>query len=299
VTEVYAFLAAFTLQILMSVLGPACFIKRVQAMTIPERLAQLYPGVDLALRRDRFLTRYRAVNTGIVVLGLLLLGWLFSYMRRPDWDVRPVVVPVCVYFLVQTFLPLGLILPRIIRFNKAHPRSSLLEGKRKAVLQRRGLFDFVSPFTVFIAVLSYILFAGFVIYMQQHPFAQQHPFPRSGGLIVVGTITLVYAFNSFVVYGMLYRNKPNPFETHEGRVRTISVTVKTLVYTCIAGVGFMSLTLIIGLLHWQRWMPFALSAFFVITALLPIMWTLSPRQPGADGLGSGGRPSSGTRDLSA
>jgi hypothetical protein len=300
VTEVYAFFAAFTIQVLMSVLGPACFVRRVQATTIPERLAQLYPGVDLSLRREHFLTRYRTLHTGIVVLGLLLLGWLFSYMRHPDWDLRPVVALVCGYFLVQTFLPLGLILPRVIRFNKAHPRSSLLEGKRTAVLQRRGLFDFVSPFTVFVAVLSYLLFTAFVIYVQQHPFIQQRPFPRSSALVLIGTITLVYAFNAFVLYGVLYRKKPNPFETHEGRVHTIGVTVKILVYTSIAGVVFMSLTLIIGLLHWQRWMPFALSVFFVITGLVSLMgMTKPPRQPGADGLGSSGRPSPGTRDLSA
>ena len=50
------------------------------------------------------------------------------------------------------------------------PKRSLPEGKRKAILQRRGLFDFVSPFIVFLAVLSYFLFAAFVIYIRQHPF---------------------------------------------------------------------------------------------------------------------------------
>ena len=56
--EAYAFLAAFTVQILvMSVLYPAWFIRyvRVQATRFPaERLAQLYPGVDLGLLRSAF-----------------------------------------------------------------------------------------------------------------------------------------------------------------------------------------------------------------------------------------------------
>jgi hypothetical protein len=75
----------------MSVLYPARFSKhvRVQATSLPaERLAQLYPGVDLDLARERFLTRYRTVNTGIAVLGLLLLSWLFSYMRQEMGAVR-------------------------------------------------------------------------------------------------------------------------------------------------------------------------------------------------------------------
>jgi hypothetical protein len=60
--------------------------------------------------------------------------------------------------------------------------------------QRRGLFDFVSPFVVFLAALSYLLFAAFVIYIQQHPF------PGFAGLINLGAPTLVYALNAFVVY---------------------------------------------------------------------------------------------------
>ena len=82
--EAYAFLAAFTVQILtVSVLYPAWFIRyvRVQTTRLPaERLAQLYPGVVVGHAQERFLTQYRALTTGTAVLGVLLLGWLFSYM---------------------------------------------------------------------------------------------------------------------------------------------------------------------------------------------------------------------------
>jgi hypothetical protein len=282
--EAYAFFVMFTVQILaMSVLYPAWFIRylRRQATSIPaERLAQLYPGVDFSLAQERFLTQYRALNTGIAVLGLLLLGWLFSYMRRPDWDDGPVETLVAVYFMVQMLLPLGLVVWLGVRFNKAHKRS-LPERKRKAILQRRGLFDFVSPFIVFLAVSSYFLFAAFVIYIQQHPF------PGFAGLVNIGAITLVYALQAFVVYAMLYGKKSNPFETHAGRVRTIGLVVKSCVYSCIACVAFVSLNFTLGLLDWQRWEPFALSVFFVITALLSLMgMTAPPPQPEADGLRS-------------
>jgi hypothetical protein len=99
--ETYAFLAMFTLQVLaMSVLYPAWFIRyaRRRVASIPaERLAQMYPDVDVAVAQQRFLTRYSALNMGIAALGLLLLGWLCSYMRRPDWNVRLVeILALCI-----------------------------------------------------------------------------------------------------------------------------------------------------------------------------------------------------------
>lgn|GEM_PF-2091100 len=102
-------------------------------------------------------------------------------------------------------------------------------------LQRGGLFDFVSPFSVFLAVSGYLLFAAFVIHIQHHPFL------GFAGLINLGAITLVYALNAFVVYTMLYGRNRNPFETHAGRPRTIGLTVKSSVCSCIVIVVYLSL----------------------------------------------------------
>lgn len=286
--EAYAFFAAFTVQILaMSVLYPAWFIRYVrrQATSLPaERLAQLYPGVDLERARERFLTQYRVVTTVIAVLGLVLLAGLVGYMRRADWDDGPVEALVAAYSMAQMMLPLGLVIWLGVRFNKEHKRPAP-ERKRTAILQRRGLFDFVSPFVVFLAALSYFLFVAFVIYLRQHPFPG-----FAGGFINIGIITLVYALNAGVVYLMLYGKKPNPFETHAGRVHTIGRVVKSSVYSCIVIVAFLSLNFSLVLLDLQRWEPFALSVFFVVTAFLASMGMVAPpRTPHEDGLGPAGR----------
>ena len=65
--EAYAFLAAFTLQVLvMSVLLPIWFIKylRTQATRFTAERARLYPGVDLGQAQARFLTQYRTTQAG-------------------------------------------------------------------------------------------------------------------------------------------------------------------------------------------------------------------------------------------
>lgn len=271
--EAYAFLAAFTVQILAtSVLYPAWFVRyvRMQATKLPaERLAQLYPNVDLDQAQERFLTRYRALNMGMAALGMLLLVGLFVYMRRPDWDDGPVKALITVYFLVAQMLPLGWVIWLGLRFDKEY-RRAVPETKRKASLQRRGLFDFVSPFAVSLAVLSYFLFAAFVIYIQQRPF------PGFAGLINIGVVTLVYAVNAFVVYTMLYGRNRNPLETHAGRLHGIGVAVKGSVYSCIAIVAYLSLSFSLGLLELRKWEPFALSIFFVVCALLTSMGVIRP-----------------------
>jgi len=283
--EAYAFLAAFTVQVVaMSVLHPAWFIRHVRTQTTlypAERFAQFYPGVDLGLARERFLTRYRTLNTGIAVLGLLLLGWLFSYVLRPVWNHDRVVVLVAVYFVMQ-MLPICRVAWSAVRFKRKVIRHSLPAGKRKATLQPRRLFDFVSPLTVLLAVLGYFLFAAFVIRVQQHPFP---------GYALIGNLTLVYAVQAFIVYTMLYGKKINALETNADSVRTIGLGVKACVYSCIVCVVFLSLTFTLDLLDLHRWMPFSLSAFLVTSTLLGFMgFTAPPRRPQADGSDSDDNP---------
>jgi MFS family permease len=236
----------------------------------------MYPGVDVGSAQGRFLKHYRALNNVIAVLGLLLLGWLFDYMRRPDWDDGPVEVLLTIHFIVAQMLPLALIGWLGVKFNTKYKRP-LPQGRRTAVLQRRGLFDFVSPFVVLLAVVCYFLFAGFVLYLREHPF------PGFAGLVNLAGVTLVYAVQATIIYVMLYGKNWNPLDTHEGRLRTIGLAVRCNVYSCIIIVAYLSLNLALTKAELQRWEPFAMSVFFVIIALVASMgYAVPPRQPRAD-----------------
>src|SRR5262245_20874297 len=105
--EVYLFFAVFPVQILgMSVLYPVGLTRLIRTglAKIPaERLSELYPGVDVGQAQERFLARYRAANTVVAVLGVLLLGWLISYMQRPNWDEGAVGLMLTAYFMLQCF----------------------------------------------------------------------------------------------------------------------------------------------------------------------------------------------------
>lgn len=272
--EAYAFLAAFTLQILVvSVLHPAWLTRYARA----KAEVQLPGWEDKS--RERFLTLYRAVNAGIAVLGLALLGWLFSHMPRPDWDVGPVTHMLAGYVVVQMspFVLVSLIGAWAKR--KALTRSPP-EVKRTASLQRRGLFDFVSPLTVFFAVVGYFLFAAFVIHIRQHPF------PGFPGYRLLRIVTLVYALNAFLAYWLLYRRKRWPLETSAYRMYAVGVQVKIVLYTSIAIVVFLSLNVTLQLLDMQRWLPLAMSVYFVTIMLFTSMMLFAlRRQAEADRLG--------------
>jgi len=284
--EVYLFLAAFAAQILgMSVLFPIRVTRSIRKglQNIPaERLAELYPGVDVGQAHERFLARYRAANAVVVVLGLLLLGWLISYMQRPNWDEGAVGLMLTAYFMLQCF-PIILIAWFKKRFNKVH-RRLLLEPKRKAVLQRRGLFDFVSPVTVSLVVLAYFQFVAFMFYVARHPF------PGFGGpFLNIGIVSLMYILLGAAVMYLLYGRKIDPLQTHADRMRMIRGVVNYYAWMCILTSISISFNIAHKLLELETWGPFAGTVFFLIITLFNLRSVCSPappRQPEADGLGS-------------
>jgi len=282
--EVYLFLAMFPVQILgMSVLYPVLFTRfiRTGLKNVPaERLAELYPGVNVGQAHERFLARYRAANTVVAVLGLLLVGWFISYMQRPNWDGGAVGGILTAYFLLQNF-PIILIAWFTTRFNKVH-RRLLPEAKRKAILQRRGLFDFVSPLTVLLAILAYFQFVGFMFYVARHPF------PGFGGPFAnIGILSLMYLLLGALVMYLLYGKKKDPLQTHADRMRMIGGVANYYAWILILTSILLSLQASRKLLDLETWGPFALTVFFLIITLLNLRtMTAPPRQPEADGFGS-------------
>ena len=73
-----------------------------------------------------------------------------------------------IYFLIQV-IPMCLGAVAISNFNKSLWQQ--FPGRRHtAVLQRRRLFDFISPVPVILAGVLYVLFVLLVMYIQQNPF---------------------------------------------------------------------------------------------------------------------------------
>lgn len=272
--EVYGFLAVFALQVFaLSVAYPTQFNKyvRAQASSIPtERLVRLFPGVDLELAVERFLTRHRAVNTGIALLGVAMLAWFFVYMRDVDWNEEWVIGLSAAYFMIQ-FSPALFVAWLGFRWTREH-RPSLLDAKRKATLERRGLFDFISPFAVFITFSAYAACVALIVVLQEKPFP---------GYALIGVLTVTYAAQSWVVYRALYGKAGNPFESQTDRVHRIGTAIRVCVYGSMLCPVFFAFVFAVDMFDMKRWVPLAQGVCILSSALFCLM-SVTPRRRSAE-----------------
>jgi hypothetical protein len=274
--ETYAFLGVFTAQIVvMSVLYPGWISKscRAEAATFPvARFEALYPNYDFKRTLERHLTWLRVMSIVTAVCGVALMVWLFGYMQRPDWDLRKHWFWVFCYGMAQLLCTV-LIGARAFKFKKlAEP---LREKKRIAVLQRRGLFDFVSPAAVTFAIVSYLLLVAYLSYLAQNPAPGYHPIISYTRIV---TITFVYLFFGFFVYRALYRRKSDPVESNATREFVTGILVRTLVYVSIGFVAILAARTALTVLDLPRWRPSLTSLFFIVFPSLPyLVAKTSPR----------------------
>lgn len=265
--EAYAFLAAFAVQVLVvSAVNTTRLVKYVRNWSAnygSERFAQVYPGVDLERWVGRFVTGYRAANAVIVLVGLVLLGWLFKVVQQPGWPAATTNLPT--FYLMLQCSPLILLALYSLRYRKLFQEAQ--GTRRTASLQRRGLSDFVSPLTQAVAALSFVLFFPFAIWVDLYVYG-------NASLSIycytaMASVVFVYALNAFIIYKMLYGRK-NPFLTHEGRLHTIRMSVKSCVYSCIAVVWFIVASSFVTKLELESWRPFAVTVFVVLVMLMSL-----------------------------
>ena len=135
--EAYAFLAAFAVQVLVvSAVNTTRLVKYVRNWSAnygSERFAQVYPGVDLERWVGRFVTGYRAANAVIVLVGLVLLGWLFKVVQQPGWPAATTNLPT--FYLMLQCSPLILLALYSLRYRKLFQEAQ--GTRRTASLQRR------------------------------------------------------------------------------------------------------------------------------------------------------------------
>jgi hypothetical protein len=248
--EMYAFIAAFSAQIVFfSVLGPLRVIGVLREQ-IQQFIAEQAPPIDpaAASRVDRHLRLYGRLGLGTAVVGLLVLAAMIRYMLRPDWTDGPLEAVVPFYFMLQV-LPTSLAVATAGLFH-AELKRSMPQATRKALLQPRGLFDFVPRAAVALAMVAYCLYIALLLYIERRPF------PHFAGFAInAAMVTFMYAVVASGIYWTIRKLASSPLQAREDRMRAVGVAVTVAVYVCILSVVNISLNMTLILLDEQRWEP--------------------------------------------
>ena len=141
--------------------------------------------------------------------------------------------------------------------RKANSRAT-----RRAELQPRRLFDFVSPALLALAALVYVAFIVLIIYIDQFEFSW-----FGGYWNIVGTTAINLVFAGVVIWKM-YGKKLDPHQAYEDRIRHIEVTVKTLLLISIVATLFLAITIVLASLDLRNFEPIAVSLYLQLIVVL-------------------------------
>lgn len=122
------------------------------------------------------------------------------------------------------------------------------------MLQRRGLFDFISPIPVILGLLRYPPFVVLALYVGRH------------AAFVIGVVTAIYCFVGFLVHVFIHGGKNNPLQSHAEHMHVIGANVRIMIYSCLVAVLSVMTNLMLVVIDRQNLMPFAVNCTFVAVA---------------------------------
>ncbi len=224
----------------------------------PNEFPKLYP--ESIEKYKKSAKRYQVMNHLIMVLGFGLIVWFYVTPRTGDWDQ----VIIFGYFMIQ-FLPnMGIELWTM----KYHNSMRLLnqDAQKEAVLIPRRLTDFVSKEFLGTVVVIYVIFVGFIAYVDQFNY------PWFGGYLNVLIISGTYLFFAFIIYRAMYGKVKNPHQSYEDRKIDIQTLIRQLLSIAIAVTLYAMLQnsfIVFGL---ESFKAISISLYFHVIGFLSMQW---------------------------
>jgi hypothetical protein len=223
----------------------------------PSTYPKLYPvPVEVVERR---LGTYRLMNLGVLVVGLALVlrGLSSPTEEMLNWDSQSVLA---IYFFLQ-MSPL-LILERSVFKYFRLMRGVTPRTVRRAELQPRHLFDFVSPALVGVAIVSYVAIMLLLLYVRQDPF------PGFAGDVNFIFITGLNVSMAAVAVRLIYGKKRDPHQAYQDRLKHIALRVRTLVFTCIVANTFLTIMFVLPAFELRRFDDLFEMLYFQVLVLV-------------------------------
>ncbi len=229
-------------------------MKHVFATYPPSDYPRLYPRPFEYYQHAQH--NYRVINRWIHIAGLILVAILFITPRSGEWDGA-----IATWFFMVQFIPLLRLDISSFKYFRLM-REANSRSTRKAELHRRRLPDFISPFFLGLAVLTYIAFVFFIIYVKQFDF------PWFGGYVNIAAMTVMNLVFAGMIAWSIYGKKLNPHQAHADRLRQIGLSVKILVFVSIAATVFIMLHVTLAAMELREYQPVVQTLYYQLLAVV-------------------------------
>jgi hypothetical protein len=190
-------------------------------------------SLDVYKSKQRNFKLANHIILGIGFLFLIAIG-IWDYMAEGYVDQ---IIP-WIYFMIQA-LPLMILEYSGFAYFKLM-RKADTRTTRKAELNPRQLFSFISP--VFIGLALILIIGCLFVFYSIHNF-EFHP--RNDTFIIGLTLIASNLLFAGIIYWNLYGKKINPYQATKDRTKQIEVTIMSLVFMSIAASLFLIVTGII------------------------------------------------------
>ena len=224
----------------------------------PNEFPKLYP--ESIEKYKKSAKRYQIMNHLMIGLGLGLILWFYITPRTGEWDQ----VIVFWYFMIQFLPTIGLELWAM----KYHNAMRLLnkDAQKEAVLQPRRLTDFVSKNLLGTVILIYVIFVGFIAYVDQFDY------PWFGGYLNVLIISGVFLFFGIIGYRAMYGKVKNPHQSYEDRKTDIQTLMRQLLSMSIAVMLYAMLQISLKVFGLESFKAISISLYFHVIGFLSMQW---------------------------
>lgn len=253
-------LAFFSQIFVISALIPLWVKKRIKNLVAqfpPETYPKLYPvpteSIYFAIKT------FTLLNGGMVLFGLFILAVtvITGADELLNWDTQSVLT---VFFMMQMmpFINLGFSGLKYQQMMRKVGQPTV----RTALLQPRGVLDFVPLHFLVFTLLSLLLYIALVIYVQNNPF------PGFAGYWNILFVALTNVFYYFMIHRIIGGKKHNPHQTHEDRMIHTRLITKLLALAAIMSNLFLTSNLLLSVFDLRHIGDIVQSFYFQFIALM-------------------------------
>lgn len=210
---------------LLSYFYPKQIVKRINYVLThcPEHeFPKLYPVPSKRINTIKNI--YLVVNWLFVFFGLGLIFY-YAYVVTDFKQYLNILDDLPLLFGIVQFLPL-FILEILGHKHLKLMRKQYSQSNRKAALQPRRVFNFVSPYHVGLVVFTYIIFIFFELYLSDFTFNRD-------ASIKIATVTLVNVLFTILAMANLYGKKRDPYQDEHERNKQTAFVFTSFVFISI------------------------------------------------------------------